>query len=233
MSFLRSKHQATNKTVYTGNRLATFNTPPIRTGDLVVEGNEIVGKNLQVGGDLSANSFFAAGNFYLNKYILIPYGTIIQSAAVNIPGGWLLCDGASLLKDGVYANLFNAIEYTYGGSGDNFNIPDTRGRVAVGKSPAINGSRSERLLGDTGGEETHTLTVSEMPSHTHGSNADGTTTARLVVVDGSDTMNAAVNSGSGEPNLYTNTTLSISNTGSGGAHNNMQPFIVFNYLIKY
>jgi microcystin-dependent protein len=216
MSFLRSKRQVTNKTVYTSNRLATFNTPPIRTGDLVVE------EDLHVGRDL-----------YLNSYLLIPYGTIIQCAAVNIPGGWLLCDGSSLSKTGIYENLFGAILYTYGGSGDNFNVPDMRGRVTVGTSEYINSSRSQRVLGDTGGEENHTLTTSEMPSHTHGSNADGTTTARLSVVDGNDTMNAAVNSGSGEPNLYTNTTLTISNTGGGQSHNNMQPFIVLRYLIKY
>ncbi len=154
----------------------------------------------------------------------------------------MLCDGSSLLKND-YLNLFNAIEYTYGGSGLNFNIPDTRGRVGVGKSPAINGSRSERILGATGGEENHTLTTNEMPSHTHTSNADGShdtldqygnviSKARLVVVNGNDTMNDSVNPGN-EPNLYTYTNLTIGSTGSGQAHNNMQPFIVFNYLIKY
>lgn len=72
-----------------------------------------------------------------------------------------------------------------------------------------------------------------MPEHNHTSNADGSSTAKLVVVDGNNTMNAEVNLGSGEPNLYTNTTLSIYNKGGGQAHNNMQPYIVFKYLIKY
>ena len=61
--------------------------------------------NLTIGNELTANSFYAkSGNFYLDNYLLIPYGTIIQSAAVNVPAGWLLCDGASVVKS-IYLHL--------------------------------------------------------------------------------------------------------------------------------
>lgn len=230
MSFLRSKHQATNKTVYSDNRLSTFTSPHIRFGDLHIERDETIGRNLTIGGDISANSFYASGNYYLNNYILIPYGTIIQSAAVNIPDGWFLCDG-STKSTNTYLNLYNAIGYTYGGSGDNFNLPDMRGRVAVGSGTGT--GLTARTLGTTGGAETHMLTTDEMPSHSHSTNADGSTTARLVTVTGNNTASDGLDTTSGEPDLYSNTTLSISYTGGGQAHNNMQPFIVFNYLIKY
>ncbi len=222
MSFRRAKSQANNKNVYTDNRVSKFLTPHIDRGDLHVE------RNLTVGGDLSANNFYASGNYYLDSYILIPYGTIIQSAAVNVPDGWLLCNGASVLKE-TYMDLFNAILYTYGGSGDNFNVPDIRGRVAVGSGQGS--GLTNRTLGDTGGAETHTLTTSEMPSHTHGTNS--TSDLGLMTKSGNNTMNASVNDGT-EPDLYVPpVALTISNTGGGGAHNNMQPFIVLKYLIKY
>ena len=161
--------------------------------------------------------------------MLIPYGTIIQSAAVTIPAGWLLCDGASLLKAS-YLNLFGAVGYTYGGSGLNFNVPDIRGRVAVGRGTGA--GLTARALGTTGGEETHLLTVDEMPSHTHTSNATGGTQG-LSVSTGNNTMNAEVNGGA-EPDLYAlPLALVINPTGGGTAHNVMQPFIVFNYLIKF
>ena len=160
---------------------------------------------------------------------MIPYGTIIQSAAVSIPNGWLQCNGASILKVD-YINLFNTIGYTYGGSGNNFNIPNIQGRVVVGTGtgPGL----TTRNLGNTGGAETHTLTTSEIPSHTHSSNAVGGSIG-LITANGSNTA-INVDNSSGEPNLYTAPqALTINSTGDGNPHNNMQPFIVLTYLIKY
>ncbi len=96
--------------------------------------------------------------------MIIPYGTIIQSAAVNIPNGWLVCNGAEILNE-TYMNLYIAIGYTYGGSGDYFKVPDIRGRTIIGEGQGTD--LTNRNLGTTGGAETHTLTSSEMPSHTH------------------------------------------------------------------
>jgi microcystin-dependent protein len=232
MSILRKKSQVINARTYLDNRLTTFTNPPIKTGNLHVEKNETVGENLDVSGnltigrDLRARNFYASGNYYLNSYILIPFGTIIQSAAVNVPDGWLNCNGASLGTT-VYANLFGAIGYTYGGSGSNFNIPDIRGRVGVGAGSA--GGLSNRILGVTGGAETHTLSVNEMPSHSH------TLTRRSNPDNGAfDTNSAhATESSAATTDREVLGTFSTNATGGGLAHNNMQPFIVIHYFIKY
>jgi microcystin-dependent protein len=237
MPYLRAKSRAINRTVYFDNRLNTFTQPPIQAGNLFVEKDERVGGNMDIcgnvniGGELSARSFYARkGNFYLDNYILIPYGTIIQSAAVTVPTGWLLCDGASIAR-AIYLNLYNAIGYTYGGSGDNFNVPDIRGRVAIGTGTGD--GLTTRNLGNTGGAETHTLSVGEMPSHSHSSNATGGSIG-LISSTGNNTAANGLDSTSGEPDLFASLpALTINSAGSSNAHNNMQPFINLNYLIKY
>jgi microcystin-dependent protein len=232
MSLNRTKSKTTNNIVFFQNRLTTFTNPPIRTGNLYVENNENVLGNLDVSGNLTimgnltSNNYFAKGNYYLDNYILIPAGTIIQSAAINIPDGWFNCDG-SLLSTTVYIDLFNAIMYTYGGSDSSFNIPDIRGRVCVGSGSGS--SLTTRSLGSTGGEERHTLTVAEMPSHTH------SLTRRSNPDDGAydtgsthqDESSAATTDRGDLGPFDTNS------TGSGDSHNIMQPFIVLRYLIKY
>jgi len=128
-------------------------------------------------------------------------------------------------------NLYNAIGYTYGGSGNNFNVPDIRGRVAVGTGTGA--GLSTRNLGNKGGEETHILSSDEMPSHTHTSNATGGSIG-LIRSTGNNTAGSGLDSTANEPDLYASLpALTINSTGGSIAHNNMQPFIVFNYLIKY
>lgn len=209
------------------NRSAVFLTPPMRTGDLIVERNESVGNDLSIGGNLTvgnslrAKNYYASGNYFLNNYVLIPAGTIIQSAAFAEPDGWLDCNGRSLsIYD--YAGLFAAIQYTYGGSGVNFTIPDMRGRVGVG-------NLGPYALGATGGTATHALSVGEMPSHTH------SLTRRSNPDDGAfDTGNS--HSGESSASTTDRADLGLFNTssvGSGQAHENMQPYVVLRYLIKY
>lgn len=226
MSIARLRSKTQNRDVYYNNRLTVFTTPPIKTGDLYVENNESVGGNLEINKNISANSFYAKGNFYLNNYVLIPAGTIVQSAAILEPEGWFNCDGR-LLNKITYGNLFNAIGNTYGGSDPSFNIPDIQGRVPIGAGSGA--GLTTRTLGQKSGAETHTLSTGEMPSHSHGltrtSNPDA----------------GAFDDGNGNASKsYACTTdradLGIFNTynsGGGSAHNNMQPFIVLRYLIKY
>jgi microcystin-dependent protein len=237
MSFFRAKNRAINKTVYYDNRVNGFLRSPIRTGNLFVEQNEnivndlTIGGNLTMGGDLTAKNVRAnQGNFYLDNYLLIPYGTIIQSAAVVVPPGWFLCDGASLLKAN-YLNLFNAIQYTYGGSGSNFNLPDIRGRVAVGSGQG-SGLTNRELAGQEGVER-HVLNIDEIPSHNHSSNATGGSIG-LITSTGANTASTDLDNTANEPNLFNSLpALVINPNGGGQAHNNMQPFLVLNYLIKY
>lgn len=148
-----------------------------------------------------------------------------------------------------YATLFARLGTTYGtGDGSTtFNVPDKRGRVTAGKDD-MGGSSANRLtdqsgglngdtLGDTGGSETHTLTIAEMPSHNHGgSTGNNTAFPTANAPYGDDGSQAAAGTGRYGPAspltpTYTHT-HSISSQGSGSAHNNVQPTIIANYIIR-
>lgn len=213
MSYLRRKSRTINTNVYIENRLLNFVRPPVKNSDLYYHYNSTLP---------------------LQTYSIIPTGTMIQSASINEPDGWLLCDGRALLKS-LYSNLFGVIGHTYGGVyGDSdlsFNIPDLRGRIPVGAGTGS--GLSTRNLGSVGGEESHMLTVNEMPSHSHTSNAVGGTIG-LITSNEENTASSGLDRTIGEPNLFNSIpALSINSTGNSAAHNNMQPFVVINYFIKY
>jgi microcystin-dependent protein len=161
--------------------------------------------------------------------VLMPTGSIMSFAGSSAPTGYLLCDGAAISRS-TYSTLFGVLATTYG-SGDGsstYNIPDLRGRVIAGQDD-MGGSSANRLtgltggvdgdvLGGSGGTETHTLSTAEMPSHVHDTgNIAGT---------GPYAESGDISGGSVAQNL---TTLP---TGGGGAHNNVQPTFILNYIIK-
>uniref|UniRef100_A0A6C0JGK4 Phage tail collar domain-containing protein n=1 Tax=viral metagenome TaxID=1070528 RepID=A0A6C0JGK4_9ZZZZ len=232
MSINRTKSRVANKDVMFQNRLTNFTSPPIHNGDLYVERNELIGGNLDVSGnltvrkDIRAKNFYASGNYYLDDYVLIPAGTVIQSAAINEPEGWFECDGRSL-NTTVYSDLFSAIGYTYGGSNGTFKIPDTRGRVCIGAGQGD--GLTNHNLSSTGGEEAHTLSVNEIPSHSHS----------LIRRANPDDGAYDTNSGRQDESSAATTDradlgpFNTSYTGGGAAHNIMQPFIALRHLIKY
>jgi len=153
-----------------------------------------------------------------------PVGSISLFAGTTAPSGWLICDGSAVSRT-TYANLFSVIGTTYGtGDGSTtFNIPDLQGRVPVGCK------FSDYLfdtIGETGGEKTHTLTIDEMPSHNHNG---GILTNNTVSGGARYYFNTA---GTTNGTNFSNS-LNISNTGGGQAHNNLQPYIVMNYIISY
>lgn len=88
-------------------------------------------------------------------------GEIYMFAGSTPPAGFLLCDGSSISRT-TYSGLFGVIGVSYGkGDGSTtFNIPELQGRVIVGAS-------TNHVLAETGGEEIHTLTSSEIPTHSH------------------------------------------------------------------
>ena len=151
----------------------------------------------------------------------VPAGTIIDYAGSAVPDGYLACDGQNIARAGVYANLFSYISTTYGvGDGSStFTLPDLRRRVSVGEG-GTGTSVLASALGSYGGTETHTLITSEMPAHTHtkatGQSHSNDPEAGTVMTTG----NAS-------------NTLVSGSTGGGAAHNNMQPSIVVQKLIRY
>jgi len=163
--------------------------------------------------------------------LLVPVGVVLPYGSSNAPHGWLSCLGQEVYR-GDYPDLFAVIGTTYGvGNGTTtFNLPNLAGRVVVGQGSGA--GLTSRAMGATGGVETHALNVSEMPSHTHTSNAVGGTVG-LIKADGQNTA-VNVDASAVEPNIYAApVALSINNAGSGTAHNNMQPFAVLNYIIRY
>jgi microcystin-dependent protein len=113
--------------------------------------------------------------------------------------------------------LFNAIGVIYGaGDGSTtFNVPDMRGRVAVGRDSAQSEFNS---LGEIGGEKTHTLTIAEMPAHNH--SLPGALIPRGTGAQFRELAGTGVNN------------VSSLNTGGSAAHNNLQPYRVLNFIIK-
>lgn len=168
---------------------------------------------------------------------ILPSGMMQMFAGANAPSGWLLCQGQSLTTAS-YPNLFNAIGYAFGGSGSNFNLPDLRGRVPVGAGQGTN--LTNRALGANGGEEAHALTSAENGPHTHTITDSGhvhPNGSPATYGTGTDNVSQGgplENLWRGGPNNGSSATtgISINSSGSGTAHNNMQPFVVVNYIIK-
>jgi microcystin-dependent protein len=234
MSFRRAQGRSVNRNTYLDNRLTTFTNPHIYHGDLHVERDQTIGGNLTIGKDIRATNFYATGNYFLDTFILIPAGTIIMSASIAEPGGWLDCDGR-LLNINVYPDLFSAIRYSFGGADNSFNLPDMRGRAGIGLGQGS--TLTNRTLGAVGGTETHTLSSDEMPSHNHGVTDPGHTHSYVNNTDDQGVI-GGLSSAADETDLSkttgsSTTDISIQNTGGGAAHNNMQPFVVLRYLIKY
>jgi microcystin-dependent protein len=146
-----------------------------------------------------------------------PTGTIIAHACITAPSGYLLCDGASYSRT-AQAALFAVIGTIYGaGDGSTtFNLPDGRGKTLIGVGQGI--GLTNRVLAAIGGEERHQLTVAELASHAH--TLQGFGAAGIVVSAG--------------PRNFAEYAAIINTGGSGGdtAHNNMQPFLALNYIIK-
>ena len=174
----------------------------------------------------------------------IPTGSIQLYGAALAPTNWLLCDGTAVSRS-TYSALFAVLGTTYGvGDGSTtFNVPDLRGRVAVGKS-----SDSEFLsMGLTGGAKTVTLTTAQIPSHTHTgtTSTDGNHRHQIVINNhsegtggnafGFEDMNPGIIgpvSGNSEYAGSHNHTFTTAAAGSGGSHNNLQPYITLTYIIK-
>ncbi len=147
-----------------------------------------------------------------------PIGTVLSYAGATAPEGFMLCDGTELLAS-EHLDLFTVIGTVYG-EGEapgSFKLPDLRGRTAIGAGQGVD--LTDRILGVTDGEEIHQLTVDELPEHTHEYLRHVT---QVIYAPGTGRTGAT--SGS--------ETHSVSSSGGDQPHNNMQPFVVLNYIIK-
>lgn len=234
-------------------------------------------ENWELFGDLTPEQMAAEWldiftNFTSGETTMIPVGAVMAfGGSVTPPEGFLFCDGTRYLKAD-YPELYAVIGEVYGGNGTTrFDVPDLRDRVIVGLG--VTGDAD--VLGEKGGKKNHTLTISEIPAHTHIQDAHnhnqnshnhgqsphnhGQTphahtifgaqiglggTDRRIVQATSSTNNTATELT--EALNIANTALNVAatatnqtavatnqNTGGDGAHNNMQPYLVLNYIIRY
>jgi len=162
-----------------------------------------------------------------------PIGEITMWGTSTAPTGWVLCDGASLERSGTYAALFAVIGTTFGtADGTHFNVPNLKGKVPVG----FNSAETEfDAMGETGGAKTHTLSTAELASHNHIQDAHNHS-----VTTYTDTASTAypnrIKGHSFDPlgsDTTSNATATNQTAGSGTAHNNLQPYITLNFIIKY
>jgi len=174
---------------------------------------------------------------------LTPAGGLLAFAGSAAPDGWLLCDGSTISRT-TFAVLFAVIATTYGvgDSSTTFEIPDMRSRVAVGlDSSSVNFTS----IGGTSGSEKHTLTTSELASHSHGSgslsaNAVGNHAHSISGFGGGggnginmDNDSSPITTVTGMAGAHGHSVSgSTSSAGSGTAHNIVQPSITINWLIK-
>lgn len=153
----------------------------------------------------------------LDAAAVVPAGAILFTGDDAAPTGYVLCDGASLVRAD-YADLFAAIGTTYGAAdGTHFNVPNLKGRVVVGLDA---GQTEFDALGETGGAKTVTLDLTMIPAHTHTYNEPAAGVDELTAGAAASvvkTRTGGVASGS---------------AGGGAAHNNLQPYLVLNGIIK-
>lgn len=205
-------------------------------------------KTAEVADQANALSAGAAGA------ISVPIGTILPYAgpAGSVPSGWLLCDGASY-----EANAYPLLEdllrkpgggYLYGSQSGQFKVPDLRGRVPVGYDVT---QTEFGELGENGGEKEVTLEIDEMPTHKHsattatsgehrhkikGDNGGGGSFgfAEMLTEDTIGECNGCIANFEFDTNFDGGHShdIAVQSTGGSNPHNNLQPYLTINFIIK-
>lgn len=179
------------------------------------------------------------GNAYLNDSpivtagpAIVPIGTILDFAGATAPTGYLACDGSAVSRTD-YAELFEVIGTTWGGGDGSttFNVPDLRGRTAIGAGTGTATDATAHALGTKGGTETHKLTSAQsgVPAHAH-------PLANSSIVYNANASGRMATSGSGTK-ISTNTDVNLNtynNTAANAssAHPNMQPYATVTKIIR-
>ena len=158
-----------------------------------------------------------------------PYVGEIRMFAGNFaPAGWMLCDGQALpISENEV--LFQLIGTTYGGDGqETFNLPNLQSRLPMHVGSSLQ-------LGEQGGVESVTLTVAQIPSHTHTplattSNGNSTTPAASTWSNFPD--GAVYNTTLGTPPSGSLNPAAIGSAGGSQPHDNMMPYLCVNFIIS-
>ena len=157
-----------------------------------------------------------------------PFVGEIRMFAGNFPpNGWMFCEGATIpiAENDV---LFTLIGTTYGGDGqETFQLPDLQGRIPLHQGTAPEGTYQ---MGEKAGTESVTLTVQQIPAHTHRLTASGeagstSNAANALVATGPTVYRPA-------PAVAPMAPASITAQGGSQPHDNMQPFLCINYIIS-
>jgi microcystin-dependent protein len=140
------------------------------------------------------------------------------------PKGWALCDG-QLLPINQNQALFSLLGTTYGGDGRvNFGLPNLQGRAPIHMGAG-------HTLGERGGEQGHTLSISELPTHVHTLNGTSNTGVSAIAAGNLCATSPSQLYQAPDNNLAAMNPASIANVGGSQAHLNMQPFLVLNFSI--
>jgi microcystin-dependent protein len=155
-----------------------------------------------------------------------PYVGEIRMFAGNFaPAGWMFCDG-QLLPISENETLFQLIGTTYGGDGEStFALPDLRGRIPLHQGNGF-------TLAQTGGVETVTLTVSQIPAHTHALLATS-----MIATQQNVSPNVMAEASLFNPYININPTVAmaaqaVGSTGGSQPHNNFQPYLCVDFIIS-
>lgn len=212
-------------------RIATNNSVKM---SILENGNVGIGETnptetLHVNGNLKVTGTVDVGSsgFSVSSGFILPFG------GGTAPSGWLECDGAAVSRS-TYSDLFAIIGTIYGaGDGSTtFNLPDLQGRVIMSQGGStVNRTPADlENIGDTFGSQTHSLQVSELPAHNHAA----TTTYNPINGSSRNDNTSSALQATGRRTSFRGVSFktTISNTGGNEGHNNIQPSIVINYLIK-
>jgi microcystin-dependent protein len=146
------------------------------------------GTTLFINKSISTESVNVSDNYYINHQTSTPVGSILSYAGITAPNGWLLCDGSEINKT-TYSNLYSVVGTLYGASvnPNNFKLPNLVNRIPVGKG-------NTNSIGDIGGNDKITLSVNQVPSHTHtGSTVNSVSHTHTGTTNNNGTHNHSIN----------------------------------------